>query len=319
MKTPASRRVGLSIGDPNGIGAEIVVKAAVALGRRGDDKPVVIGDDFVIESACRSLALSDEDRACFDVHHVGVLARNEWKPGQVDAAAGAATVAYAGVAVDLHRAGRIAAIAAAPHSETAVNAAGIPFSGYAGLLADLTNTPRDNVFLMLEAKGLRIVHCTLHESVRSALDRITPELVQSAAHAARETLPLLGFAKPRLCVVGINPHAGEDGLFGDDDERITKPAVARMQKQGWSVDGPIGADLAFSERKHDAYVAMLHDQGHVAVKMLSPKGASAISAGLPLLFSSVGHGAAFNLAGQGKADASAMTDTLALLARAVAA
>lgn len=319
MKRSTSRRVGLSIGDPNGIGAEIVVKAAVALGRRGDDKPLVIGDDFVVEAACQSLGLSSEQRDCFQVHHVGVLARSEWKPGHVDAAAGAATVAYAGTAVDLHRDGVIGAIAAAPHSETAVNAAGIPFSGYAGLLADLTNTPRDRVFLMLEGKGLRIVHCTLHESVRSALDRITPELVQAAAQAARETLPLLGFAKPRLCVVGINPHAGEDGLFGDEDERITKPAVARMKQDGWDVDGPIGADLAFSERKHDAYVAMLHDQGHVAVKMLSPKGASAISAGLPLLFSSVGHGAAFNLAGQGKADASAMTDTLALLAKAVAA
>jgi 4-hydroxy-L-threonine phosphate dehydrogenase PdxA len=315
----ASKRVGLSIGDPNGIGAEIVVQAAVALGRRGQDRPIVVGDDFVVEAACAALGLSQEQRGCFEIHHVGALRRSEWKPGQVDAAAGAATVAYAGAAVDLHAAGRIGAIAAAPHSETAVNAAGIPFSGYAGLLADLTNTPRDRVFLMLEAKGLRIVHCTLHESVRSAIDRITPQLVQAAAQAARDTLPLLGFAQPRLCVVGINPHAGEGGLFGDEDERITKPAVATMREQGWEVDGPIGADLAFSERKHDAYVAMLHDQGHVAVKMLSPKGASAISAGLPLLFSSVGHGAAFNLAGQGKADASAMTDTLALLAKAVSA
>ncbi len=308
-------RVGLSIGDPNGIGAEIVVKAALALGRRGEDKPLLVGDDFVIEAACRSLALGDEQRACFEVHHVGALRRSEWKPGQVDAAAGAATVAYAGTAVDLHAAGRIGAIAAAPHSETAVNKAGIPFSGYAGLLADLTNTPRDSVFLMLEARGLRIVHCTLHESVRSALDRITPELVQAAAQAARETLPLLGFAAPRLCVVGINPHAGEDGLFGDDDERITKPAVAAMRGQGWAVDGPIGADLAFSERKHDAYVAMLHDQGHVAVKMLSPKGASAISAGLPLLFSSVGHGSAFDIAGKGIADPVSVIETLALLRR----
>jgi 4-hydroxy-L-threonine phosphate dehydrogenase PdxA len=316
---PTSNRVGLSIGDPNGIGAEIAVQAAVALGRRGEDRPIVVGDDFVVEAACAALRLSPEQRGCFDIHHVGALRRSEWKPGQVDAAAGAATVAYAGAAVDLHSAGRIGAIAAAPHSETAVNAAGIPFSGYAGLLADLTNTPRDRVFLMLEARGLRIVHCTLHESVRSAIDRITPQLVQAAAQAARDTLPLLGFAQPRLCVVGINPHAGEGGLFGDEDERITKPAVAAMRELGWDVDGPVGADLAFSERKHDAYVAMLHDQGHVAVKMLSSKGASAISAGLPLLFSSVGHGAAFNLAGQGKADASAMTDTLALLARAVSA
>ncbi|NUO73996.1 MAG: 4-hydroxythreonine-4-phosphate dehydrogenase PdxA, partial [Frateuria sp.] len=230
----------------------------------------------------------------------------------------AATVAYVREAVHLHRCGRIAAIAAAPHSETAVNASGTPFNGYAGLLADLTGTPRDQVFLMLEARGLRVVHCTLHEGVRDAVARITPALVESAAQAARATLPLLGVREPSLCVLGINPHAGEGGLFGSEDERVTKPAVQAMRAKGWKVDGPVGADLALSERKHDAYVAMLHDQGHIAVKMLSPKGASAIAAGLPVLFSSVGHGAAFDLAGKGRADASAMTDTLAMLQGAIA-
>ncbi|CAA9398819.1 MAG: 4-hydroxythreonine-4-phosphate dehydrogenase [uncultured Ramlibacter sp.] len=308
----------MCIGDPNGIGAEIAVKAALALGVRGDDRPLLIGDGFVIDRACEVLALDAKAREAFDVHPLEALARKDWKPGQVDAAAGAATVAYVRTAVELQRAGRIAAIAAAPHSETAVNAAGIPFSGYAGLVADCTGTPRDRVFLMLEAKGLRVVHCTLHESVLAAIARITPALVQAAAEAARQTLPKLGIASPRLCVIGINPHAGEGGLFGDEDERITKPAVRAMREMGWEVDGPLGADLALSERKHDAYVAMLHDQGHVAVKMLSPKGATALVAGLPLLFASVGHGAAFDLAGKGQADASAMTDTVALLAKAAA-
>ena len=311
-------RIGVSIGDPNGIGAEIAVKAALALQGQGGARPLLVGEDFIIDSVCQGLGLDDRQRAAFDVHHVGALARSDWKPGVVDKAAGAATVAYAREGVRLQRDGAIVALAAAPHSETAVNASGTPFSGYAGLLADLTGTPRDQVFLMLEAKGLRVVHCTLHEGVRQAIARITPALVEAAARAARQTLPHLGIAEPRLCVIGINPHAGEGGLFGDDDERITKPAVQAMRAKGWAVDGPLGADLALSERKHDAYVAMLHDQGHVAVKMLSPKGSSAISAGLPFLFSSVGHGAAFDLAGQGIADASAMSDTLALLARAAA-
>jgi len=162
-----------------------------------------------------------------------------------------------------------------------------------------------------------VVHCTLHESVRSAIARITPDLIVAACRSAFVTLPRLGLPSARLCVIGINPHAGEGGLFGDEDEHITRPAVHAMQARGWSVEGPLGADLALSERKHEAYVAMLHDQGHVAVKMISPKGASAIAAGLPFLFSSVGHGAAFDLAGKGRADASAMTDTLALLQRAV--
>lgn len=311
-------RIGIAIGDPNGIGAEIALKAAVALGRRDAARPLIIGEAFIVERLCQVLGYREAERACFETHLVGALSPAHWNPGQVDKAAGAATVAYAREAVRLQRAGQIAAIAASPHSETAVNASGTPFNGYAGLLADLTGTPRDQVFLMLEAQGLRVVHCTLHEGVRDAVARITPALVESAARAARATLPLLGVRDGSLCVLGINPHAGEGGLFGDDDERITKPAVQAMRDKGWKVDGPVGADLALSERKHDAYVAMLHDQGHIAVKMLSPKGASAIAAGLPLLFSSVGHGAAFDLAGRGRADASAMTDTVAMLQRAIA-
>ncbi|TFZ06169.1 hypothetical protein EZ313_05865 [Ramlibacter henchirensis] len=318
MSTRPSR-VGIAIGDPNGIGAEIALKAAVAVGTRGAARPLVIGESFIVDRLCDVLGLDAAARECFEVHSVGALSPTDWKPGLVDKAAGAATVAYAKEAVKLHREGRIAAIAAAPHSETAVNASGTPFNGYAGLMADLTGTPRDEVFLMLEARGLRIVHCTLHESVRTALGRLTPALVEAAASAARATLPLLGRSDPTLCVVGINPHAGEGGLFGDEDEHITRPAVEAMRARGWKVDGPIGADLALSERKHDAYVAMLHDQGHIAVKMLSPKGASALAAGLPILFSSVGHGAAFDLAGKGRADASAMTDTVALLTRALGA
>lgn len=314
----AAPRIGIAIGDPNGIGAEIALKAAVALGRHGAARPLVIGEAFIVERLCEVLGYGAGERACFETHLVGALSPADWKPGQVDKAAGAATVAYVREAVRLQRAGLIAAIAAAPHSETAVNASGTPFNGYAGLLADLTGTPRDQVFLMLEAQGLRVVHCTLHEGVCDAVARITPALVESAAQAARATLPLLGVRDPSLCVLGINPHAGEGGLFGDEDERVTRPAVLAMRAKGWKVDGPVGADLALSERKHDAYVAMLHDQGHIAVKMLSPKGASAIAAGLPLLFSSVGHGAAFDLAGQGRADASAMTDTLAMLQRAIA-
>lgn len=314
----AAPRIGIAIGDPNGIGAEIALKAAVAMGRRDAGRPLVIGEAFIVERLCDVLGYGDAERACFETHLVGALSPADWKPGQVDKAAGAATVAYAREAVHLHRSGRIAAIAAAPHSETAVNASGTPFNGYAGLLADLTGTPRDQVFLMLEAQGLRVVHCTLHEGVLDAVARITPALVESAAQAARATLPLLGVREPSLCVLGINPHAGEGGLFGGEDERVTRPAVQAMRAKGWKVDGPVGADLALSERKHDAYVAMLHDQGHIAVKMLSPKGASAIAAGLPLLFSSVGHGAAFDLAGKGRADASAMTDTLAMLQKAIA-
>lgn len=316
MSQSDRKRIGVVIGDPNGVGPEIALRAAAALHRRTGTGSLVIGEDYILRACCEQLGLQGEIGHAFDLHSVGALARADWQPGCVSAPAGAATVAYVRTALQLLQAREIAAIGAAPHSETAVHAAGIPFSGYGGLVADETGTPRDRVFLMLEAQGLRVIHCTLHQAVVAAVQSITPALVEAAAGAARQTLALLGVAQPRLCVLGINPHAGEGGLFGDEDERITRPAVAAMQARGWAVDGPVGADLALSERKHDACVAMLHDQGHIAVKMLSPKGATALVAGLPLLFASVGHGAAFDIAGQGRADATAMTETLILLARA---
>ena len=309
-------RIAVTVGDPNGIGPEIAVRAAIALFAESGVRSLLVAEDFIIDHTIDLLGVEHHARDAFDVHNAAALVPSDWHPGLVSAAAGSATVAYVRQAVGLVRSGHVHAIAAAPHSETAVNAAGIAFSGYSGLVADCTQTPRDHAFLMLEAKGLRVVHATLHESVTQAVDRLTPALVQAAAQAARDVLLRLGIAQPRLCVLGINPHAGENGLFGNDDERITKPAVLAMQALGWHVDGPVGADLALSEGLHDAYVAMLHDQGHIAVKMLSPKGSTALVAGVPLLFASVGHGAAFNLAGKGSADASAMTATLKLLSRA---
>src|SRR6185437_11841603 len=176
--------------------------------------------------------------------------------------------------------GKVDAVIGCPHSETAVNRAGIPFSGYPGLVADLTGTPRDRAFMMLAAKDLRIVHATLHESVSAALARLSPELVIAAVEAIVATTQRLGQNVPRIGVFGINPHAGEDGLF--DDERITKPAVAELRKRGLSIDGPIGADLLLSQRRHDVYLAMFHDQGHIPIKLISPLRASAMTLGVPV-------------------------------------
>lgn len=318
LPATASTRVAVAVGDPNGIGPEIAVRAALALHEATARRSILVAEDWLIASVCATLELSiDAAAQAFDVHHCGALARSDWQPGHISAAAGAATVAYVREAIALRRAGLVGAIGAAPHCEAAVNASGTPFSGYGGLVADLLGVPRSQAHLFLEAQGLRIVHCTLHESVCHAVERITPELVQATALAARNTLVQWGIAQPRLCVVGINPHAGEDGLFGDEDERVTKPAVQAMRALGWSVAGPMAADVALSERKFDAYVAMLHDQGHIAVKMLSPKGATAWVAGVPLIFASVGHGAAFDIAGQGCADATALSETLVLLHQAL--
>jgi 4-hydroxy-L-threonine phosphate dehydrogenase PdxA len=295
-------KIAVAIGDPNGIGPEIAVRAALQFSGSSIE-PILVGDRHVIEhygKSCKMFA-------------VDALSPDAFSPGKLDPRAGRATVEYLRAAVNMVERGEAQAIVACPQSETAINRAGIPFNGYAGLLAELTGTPRDKTFLMLVAAGLRIAHVTLHESVQNALARMTPELVVDAALAAVRILERLKIRSPKLGVFGINPHAGEDGLFGDEDERITKPAVAELRRRGVAVDGPIGADLLLAQRRHDVYLAMFHDQGHIPVKLLSPLRSSALSIGTPVLFSSVGHGCAFDIAGKGVADAASVVETLKLL------
>lgn len=309
----AGTPLALVLGDPNGVGPELCLRAAVALHRNGGRRSLLIGEDYIVQACADRLGLDSDDRAAFDVHGVGALPQQDWKPGAVSAAAGAATLAYVRSAVSLWQQGAVAAIAAGPHSETAVNASGTPFNGYGGYLARVSGTPSDQVFLMLIGGGLRIVHVTLHEQLVKAIGRLQPELVRSACEAGLAAMERLGTPKPRMGVLGINPHAGENGLFGDEDERIVRPVVDALRQRGRDVEGPLAADLALSTRSKDLYVAMYHDQGHVPVKLLCPKGATALVAGLPFLFASVGHGAAFDIAGRGLADATAMCDAVLLL------
>lgn len=296
------KRIATAIGDPNGIGPEIAVKAAA----KAAVEVVLVGDAFVIERYGKA-----------KIRDVKALAPEAFKPGTLDPRAGAATVAYAREAVRMAQAGEVDAVVGCPHSETAINRAGIKFSGYPGLIAELTATPEDRVFLMLVAQGLRIAHVTLHESVASALSRITEDRVVDAGMAAVRAVQRLGIDKPRLGVFGINPHAGEDGLWGKEDENITRPAVAELRKRGVAADGPVGGDLMLSQRKHDVYLAMFHDQGHIPMKLLSPLRSSALAIGTPILFSSVGHGCAYDIAGKGVADSTSVEETLSLLGKSI--
>lgn len=302
----AAARIAICIGDPNGIGPEIAVKAAKRFAGGGIEA-LLVGDEFVIrEYGGAGLAIAP----------VSALEPAGFSPGTIDPRAGAATVAYVREAVRIVNSGQARAIVACPQSETAINRAGIPFSGYAGLLAQLTETPEDQVFLMLVAAGLRIAHVTLHESVRSALGRISTERVVAAGVAAVRSVRRLGVREPALGVFGINPHAGEGGLFGGEDDRIVVPAVARLRELGIHAEGPVGADVMLSQRKHDVYLAMFHDQGHIPMKLLSPLRSSALSIGTPVLFSSVGHGSAHDIAGKGLADPVSVIETFSLLAGA---
>lgn len=318
----ASRpRTLLTIGDPHGVGAELAIKTVAELAGGPVPSPVLVGDRFVIEPHADRAGLwireTDGSHApehgVLDLIPVNGLAATEFRPGQMSAAAGEATVRYLSAAVDALRSGAARAIVACPHSETTINAAGIPFSGYPGLLARLTGVPHDRVFLLLIGGGLRISHATLHERLPDALARLTPELVEATVLSTAEAVRSLGVRSPRIGVFGVNPHAGEGGLFGDDDERVTVPAVARARRAGVDVEGPVGADLLLADRSIDAFVALYHDQGHIPVKLLAGRNASALSIGAGLLFSSVGHGAAFDIAGKNVAEPTAVVRAVRLV------
>ena len=314
--------IALTIGDPNGIGPEIAVKAAAKLAREGGPAVVLVGDEFVVRFYA-DLCAKDLTIRSFDgvarvpnglrLLAVDALPRVAFSPGTPLAAGGRATVDYVAAAMRFVNDGHAAAIVACPHSETNVNAAGIPFSGYPSLLARLMNVPEDEVFLMLVGGGLRIVHVTLHERLHTALGRITSELIERATRTADAALRKLKIEQPRIGLFGINPHAGEGGLFGDDDDRITAPAAKRLQALGLNVEGPSGADLMLGRRDFDAFVAMYHDQGHIPVKLLAGRNSAALSIGSGLLFSSVGHGSAFDIAGRGIAKPEAVLRSIQLL------
>jgi 4-hydroxythreonine-4-phosphate dehydrogenase/1,2-dihydroxy-3,5-cyclohexadiene-1,4-dicarboxylate dehydrogenase len=300
----------LTLGDPNGIGPEIVLKALQAA---PEWLPcvTVFGPPAVLQATALALGLQAL-LPRLKVQAVGEMPPGSHQPGVVCAAAGASTVAAATAALQACRRGEFAAVIAAPHHETAIHQAGIAFSGYPSLVARVCGVAEDDVFLMLVGGGLRIVHVTLHESVATALARITPALVQRAALAGIRGCALLGVVQPRVGLFGINPHASEGGLFGPEDAALVQTAAEALRALGQDITGPQGADTLLADRRHDLYVAMFHDQGHIPIKLLAPQAASALSIGADVLLSSVGHGSAMDIAGRGVAKPDALLRTLGM-------
>ena len=308
-----TRRIALSLGDPNGIGPEIVLKALHALA--GDDRlrVTVFGSPAVLERAAQVTGLQSF-LPTLHLRTVGELPVAANRAGEINAEAGASTVESAMAAIQACQGGEFDAVVAGPHHETAIAKAGIPFSGYPSLVARACHMPEGQVFLLLVGGGLRIVHVTLHESVATALARITPQLIVDAALAGARACRMLGVVKPRVALFGINPHASEGTLFGPEDAERSVPAAARLRELGVDASDPQGADVLLANGMHDLYVAMLHDQGHIPVKLLAPQGASAISIGANVLLASTGHGSAMDIAGTGTAKPDALLRSLRLVA-----
>jgi 4-hydroxy-L-threonine phosphate dehydrogenase PdxA len=295
------------MGDPGGIGPEIAVKAALDERVRALCEPVLVGSRAVFGSLGLSLKKT---------HLVETEAR-EFHVGEIHPEHGLAALEAARTAIHGAMAGHYHAVVAAPHSETAIHAAGIEFDGYPSFVARTAGLAPEDGILMLcfehAGREVRIAHVTLHASVRKALAMITTERVLRTIQAVDTALKKMGMEKPKIAVSGVNPHAGEGGLFGDEEQAVVMPAIEAARAQGITVDGPIGADLLIQRAGYDACIVMLHDQGHVAAKLLAPQRAAGLAIGTPVLFSSVAHGAAFDIAGQNRADPAAMVEAITRL------
>jgi 4-hydroxythreonine-4-phosphate dehydrogenase len=228
---------------------------------------------------------------------------------------GAAAVAYVERAIALALKGEVDAIATAPLNEEAMRAAGFPYDGHTELLAVKTGT---KVYTMMLASGeFRVFHVSTHVSLRGAIERAKKARVLQVIELAYQEIQRLGVVEPRLAVAGLNPHAGEHGLFGDEEIREIAPAIEEVRGRGWHVSGPISPDTVFARAKggdFDGVVAMYHDQGHIPFKMTEFASGVNVTVGLPIIRTSVDHGTAYDIAGTGVADPQNMIQAIVLAA-----
>jgi len=328
--------IAITMGDAAGIGPEIVVKALERKELHRQALPVVIGDARTMEQALsiaksqlRIRAISDFDEVRDDPSTINVwdlknIDLPNLKHGSVDPMPGKAAVEYIQKAVALALEGRVAAIVTAPIHKEAINKAGFHYSGHTELLAHLTGTK--DYAMMLAHGPFRVSHVTTHTSLRRACELIKKDRVLTVIRLTHDTLKKLGTEHPKIGVAGLNPHSGEDGLFGDEEQKEIGPAIAEAKAMGWDVDGPVPPDTVFIKLKgklYDAVVAMYHDQGHIAVKLVgfSVKAGGAewtkmsgvnVTLGLPIIRTSVDHGVAFGKAGEGRANPQSMVDAIRL-------
>jgi len=325
-------RIAIAIGDPAGIGPEIALKAALDPQVRRICRPLLFGDRGALEAHAAASGLAPRIKgvmraadADWNDGEVALVERKQFGPGELHIGTiagphGEAALDSAKAAIDAALAGEVDAVVAAPQTESSIKLAGIEFDGYPTFVARCTGVPPEDAFLMIcfdhGGTEMRIAHATLHASLRRAIKLVTRDRVLHAIRSADSALRRMGIASPRIAVSGLNPHAGEGGLFGDEEQAIIGPAIADANKNDVAAEGPFGADTMFLKKGYDAFVVMTHDQGHIMAKTHAFSGTAALTLGTPVLFSSVAHGSALDIAGENRADPGAIISAIRRLAGA---
>ena len=316
--------VAVTLGDPAGIGPEIIAKTFAEEGLHDENKAFVVGDAGILRRAVDLIGLplgvnevEKLQEALFepvsvDVLQVGKLP-GDLPFGELDARAGAAAFEYVRRATELALEGNVGAVATAPLNKEAMHMGGYEYPGHTEILAELTGTK--DFAMMLQTEELRVIHVSTHVSLREAIDRVSKERVLTVIHLARDALAKIGIVEPKIAIAGLNPHAGENGLFGDEEAERIAPAVAEAREEGIDASGPHPPDTVFARARKgefDMVVVQYHDQGHIPIKLMGLEGGVNVTVGLPFFRTSVDHGTAFDIAGTGKADHSSMRTAIEL-------
>ena len=318
----------IPMGDPAGIGPEIVAKAIASKKVFDIANCIVVGDKKVMQQAFDIVGKKVEinvieepeqgdfrENVCnlIDLDNVDM---NEFAFGQVSAMCGKAAFAYIEKSIALANARKVDAVATTPINKESLKAGEIPFIGHTEIFGELTNT--DDPLTMFETNGLRVFFLTRHVSLRKMLDLITKERIKDYVKRCIEALRRLGVEDGTMAIAGLNPHCGEHGLFGDEEVKEIMPAVEELQKEGYAVVGPIGADSVFHlalQGKFNSVLSLYHDQGHIATKTLDFEKTISITNGMPILRTSVDHGTAFDIAGKGIASEVSIVEAIVLAAK----
>lgn len=304
----------ITMGDPSGVGAEVTVKAMASLSPAARARYAVIGDRPTLERAIAAcdlnLTLADHgpdhgtapSGDALTVIHVAVPDL-PGKFGVLSPACGEASFRYIEKAVEMTMGGNALGIVTAPINKEALNAAGHHYDGHTGMLAHLTGA--ESSWMLLASPTLNVLHVSTHVSLKDAIGRATPERVRDTVRMGHTHLRRMGIAHPRIAVAGINPHCGENGLFGREDDDQIAPGVKLAQAEGIDVQGPVPADTVYHRANTGAFdlvIAQYHDQGHIPIKLIAFDTAVNVSLGLSIDRCSVDHGTAFDIAGTGRAN-----------------
>jgi len=321
--------IAIPMGDPAGIGPEIVLKALANPEIAAFARCVVIGDKDVLQQAAAFPGMpevtihviggKDADNVqdgCFKPGIINLIDLNnitieDLKLGQVQAMCGRAAYEYIEKSIQLAMAGAVDAVATTPINKESLKAAEIPFIGHTEIFGGLTETA--DPLTMFEVHGMRVFFLTRHVSLRKACDLVTKERIIDYVIRCKEALNKLGVEDGVMAIAGLNPHSGEHGLFGNEEMEAVFPAVEELKKMGYLVEGPIGADSVFHlalKGRYNCVLSLYHDQGHIATKTLDFERTIAVTAGMPILRTSVDHGTAMDIAGKGIASAVSMEEAI---------